>query len=396
MTAGSVEYLPIINIPIDLPIYRMNNGRTRSIQEERIDSEDLPNDYFTRGSENEEAQNKQHEILAELANVEVDGTTANIIDHLREVGQTEPILISPSGVVLNGNRRLAAMREIYEENRNEYKNFESVKAAVLRPMSEVEEMVYETRLQMQVEVKLDYSWVNEAMQIEKLQDLGKSYEEIGAYMNQKAADVKNRYQALLEGKRYLSEWLRKPHAYGELEKTEQIFKELPKKLKGKSEAHKEAARKLQWCLMSGQEALPGRIYEISLKTLSRVSEIVDRANFQASVDTSNAEDLLDFDEREEDLKFLAFSRSLDNSDAGKVNRDVVVGIAIDVYREDRDDRTAREPLVDISKANSLLESVIIEQASLQTLDQIEGQLKSIEIRTKNLIRLLQDRIKSQK
>ena len=32
MTAGSVEYLPIINIPIDLPIYRMANGRTRSIQ----------------------------------------------------------------------------------------------------------------------------------------------------------------------------------------------------------------------------------------------------------------------------------------------------------------------------------------------------------------------------
>lgn len=388
---GQENLYPIIEVPIELPIYRMTNGRTKAYQEEYIEKEKLAEDFFSKGGENEEAQNVQHQILVELANKDVEGSIANIVDVLRERGQTEPLLISPSGVVLNGNRRLAAMREIFAGDKSSFRNFESIKVAILPPMNEKEEIVYETRLQMQRETKLDYSWVNQSMVIETLQDRGLEDSEIAEFMNVKEAEVKIRLLALLEGRRYLREWLGKPSSYGLLQDKEQIFRDLPKKIAKKSDAYQEAARKVQWCLISGQSALNTRIYEVSNKVLTRIPEIVNRVNIEETNQTESSDDVFDFASQSDDRKLANFASTVNNMESGELLRDLIVEIAMDVYQEEEEDRTAKSPLLTITKANSLVGSVDLNVASKETFEQIEGQLKSLESNCKKLLKFLENR-----
>ena len=45
--------------------------------------------------------------------------------------QTEPLLMTPDGIVINGNRRLAAMRELFQIDLSDYKSFQVVQVAIL-------------------------------------------------------------------------------------------------------------------------------------------------------------------------------------------------------------------------------------------------------------------------
>src|SRR4051812_2066026 len=56
-----------VQLPIDLPVYRMANGRTSIEQLDYLRREKRPENFFSNGEENELAQQVQHEILAELA-----------------------------------------------------------------------------------------------------------------------------------------------------------------------------------------------------------------------------------------------------------------------------------------------------------------------------------------
>jgi hypothetical protein len=255
-------------------------------------------------------------------------------------------------------------------------------------MSEKEEIVFETRLQMQRATKLDYSWVAQSMVIETLQDRGLEDSDIAEFMNTKESDVKIRLQALLEGRRFLREWLGKPSSYGLLLDKEQIFRDLPKKIARKPDSYQEAARKIQWCLISGQSELDTRIYAVSNKVLTRIPEIVERVNVEETVEEPLEGDIFDFSAQSEDRKLAAFASAVNNLESGKTLRELVVETALDIYREDEDDRTAKSPLLTITKANSLLGSVDLNLASMETFEQLEGQLKSIESTCKKLLRFL--------
>src|SRR5688572_322214 len=60
--------LPVINVPLALPIYRMANFRTRTAQQAYLRRDGKPADYFSAGEENEAAQQRQHEFLLKFAN----------------------------------------------------------------------------------------------------------------------------------------------------------------------------------------------------------------------------------------------------------------------------------------------------------------------------------------
>ncbi len=59
--------LPVLRVPINLPKYRMLNGRTASAQEEWLAKHpDKPADFFRQDPESDEVQRVQHELLAKL------------------------------------------------------------------------------------------------------------------------------------------------------------------------------------------------------------------------------------------------------------------------------------------------------------------------------------------
>ena len=52
-----------VRLPVDLPVYRMENCRTFSKQQTAIAQRSLGKNFFARGQESAEAQQIQHEIL---------------------------------------------------------------------------------------------------------------------------------------------------------------------------------------------------------------------------------------------------------------------------------------------------------------------------------------------
>jgi hypothetical protein len=57
------QELPLITLPIDLPIYRVANFRTRLDQLEIIRRDHLPPDHFSSGEENQTVQQQLHDVL---------------------------------------------------------------------------------------------------------------------------------------------------------------------------------------------------------------------------------------------------------------------------------------------------------------------------------------------
>ncbi len=175
---NATQPLPVVRLPIELPIYRMANGRTRTDQLKYIRQHKKPSDFFRAGQENQESQQAQHDLLDRFSK---EGTASiiPIADVLAEGRQTDEILITSAGVVVNGNRRLAAMRELYAPGEPAYQGFSHVRCRVLPVgVSDKEIKEIEVRLQMQPETKLPYTWVNEALTIRDLMDNGFSKEEI--------------------------------------------------------------------------------------------------------------------------------------------------------------------------------------------------------------------------
>lgn len=113
---NATQQLPVIRVPIDLPIYRMANGRTRTAQLQYVRSHQLAADFFSAGQENQEAQQAQHDILERFSKQGTASVTP-IFTILGEGRQTKPILTTAAGIVVNGNRRLAAMRDITSPER---------------------------------------------------------------------------------------------------------------------------------------------------------------------------------------------------------------------------------------------------------------------------------------
>ena len=88
---NAVQQLPVIRVPIELLIYRMANGRTRTEQLKYIRQHQGAATFFANGQENHDAQQAQHGLLDAFSK---EGTTSimPIAKVLEEGKQTEPIL----------------------------------------------------------------------------------------------------------------------------------------------------------------------------------------------------------------------------------------------------------------------------------------------------------------
>lgn len=237
---GKETELQIINLPIEVPLYRMGNGRTMAQQAQILVDEELGEDFFKSGQENQSAQARQHKILSEMATVAKEGNVQSVQDVLAREGQREPLMITLSGIVVNGNRRLAAMRQLYESNVKEHSNFEVVQCAVLpTEISDLELSRIEIRLQMRTETKLDYTWIDEALMAEKSVELEGSEAKVAALMQVSERDVKKMIRSLQEVRIYLQTYLGKGNEFSAVQNKKQLFEDLAKLTSKTSDAAKQ-------------------------------------------------------------------------------------------------------------------------------------------------------------
>jgi len=271
---GQRTMLPVIRLPLGLPVYRMANARTQTEQLAHIAETKGPANFFEAGQDNEEAQQAQHNILRGFANATA-GSVKPIIEELERTKQTEPIMITPSGVVVNGNRRLTAMRELYAERKAEFPTFAEVECMVLPPLTEEQIDDIETRLQERPETKLPYSWINETLKVRRqLEKKTKKEVDIADMRRKSVGDIRKSLMALNYAEIYLRDWCGAPGDYRLVEKGgEQFLSDLVPRLKGKEGPLLEANLRMAWLLFDNRDSLGGRIYNFN-KVLGEKAEHV--------------------------------------------------------------------------------------------------------------------------
>lgn len=286
---GKYEEIPVIYLDKNIPIYRMNNGRTRSQQKSYIKIKKLKEDYFSSNFENEEQQLLQHKFLFDLATT-TDSDLYQLFKKKKELDKThDPFLIDKDGTVINGNRRLSAIRELYQDAPETYGTFKNIPCAIITSdLSEIDREEIEDTLQIKKSHKLEYSWINELLKIKYQIDLRKKdtegnqqddevlYAEIAKSMglegNSKsklAKEVEERLNRLDFVEQYLDETGQSGN-YDAVKDSQQFFTDITKRIKALSKnqdggAHISTARKLAIMIikLAQKRKMDGRAYNFN-------------------------------------------------------------------------------------------------------------------------------------
>jgi hypothetical protein len=384
---GKPTHLPIVRLPLTLPLYRMANGRTQSHQLGYIAANGLPADYFAKGQENDSVQQIQHDILRKFAQEETESVTS-IIDELARTRQTEPLLITPASVVVNGNRRLAAMRELYFSDRQvDFPTFADVECAILPALSDDQVEDIEIRLQMRPETKLPYGWIDECLKIQKQMETGRKEEEIARLMRKKPGDLRKALSALKFAEIYLRDWLKKPRDYRVVEAGEQFFNDLVTRLRAKDGELLEANMRMAWILFDNRTSLGSRIYDFNRILGDKAAEVLTKLAERIEIDltptqpSGDPSDPLDVDlgelEEEGSGAYAALISVLDDPEQREEIADQLRAVCQTIIDAGRTAKEGRSALGAVQDANTRLTEVDLTKADRKTYEGIDKQLEEI-------------------
>ena len=199
----SITSFPQKEIPSNLLVYRVENNRIRSTLLELTATERI--DFFSN-QETQVVQDRLNNILLNYAQ-DVNGSgVANIYKVLKEKKvQTEPLVITSTGIVVNGNRRLAAMRALFQENPAEFNSFRKITCVVLPDDADEQEISeVETAYQTRCTVTQDYTWINEALMIERqMTEFGWTMDKVKKEWRLSEKKVKSKLAELVLVREYL-------------------------------------------------------------------------------------------------------------------------------------------------------------------------------------------------
>jgi hypothetical protein len=226
--------LPIVEVDVNWVKLSTLNHRTKAEQmKQQVVSG--KSDLFTSDPLGPEAQSAQFEILAGQEGFEA------IKADLKDRGQQEPAIITIDGVLINGNRRSAALRNLY--NDENYLKAQYIRCLVLPEDATPDELLdLEAELQVAQDFKRDYTWINEAFLIEELYDReNKDFDRVANRMHRTVNDVRSLHEKLQQVHQLvgLSNGA-KNHI--DFDENESAFDELNKHIKNKPAAEADSVR----------------------------------------------------------------------------------------------------------------------------------------------------------
>ena len=158
------ETLDVYNVPIDFPIYRLENIRSKSAQSSYIARKKIKNTFFD-DPEDRDALEIQHHLLFEIAQSGDEKNHYKVFQN-EKFKRSEPFIINSQGVLINGNTRMSALRQLYFEDTLKYAHFEKIPMAILPNMiTPKNERFIENSLQIETDIKKAYSWTAEAINV---------------------------------------------------------------------------------------------------------------------------------------------------------------------------------------------------------------------------------------
>ena len=252
---GKYRPLPVIEVPIEMLVYRNENIRTKS---------------------------SQKQWLAQHCNLPSD-------DKLQ---QTEPLICSKDGIIVNGNRRLCVWRELYYNNKSKYAHFQTIRVAVL-PDSDPQGMYdLEVALQIHSDMKAEYVWHAIAADYQEKFDLGMDIGVLADKQNKKPEEI-NTY---IECYNYAAEYLEsigRPDEWMLVDKQEYAFKQIVIGRKNISNpGDKELFQEISKAMLQ-TPAVGDRLYKQIPKVVSALSVIAPKLQevFGITVQNSEEDDL---------------------------------------------------------------------------------------------------------
>lgn len=401
---GRQEQCKVVRLPIEIPIYRIRNGRTTTAQIEHVLNNRLVDNFFETGEEDDTVQDAQNTILLRMSK----NNTYNIhreLAHVRK--QTEPLIITDYGVVVNGNRRLAAMRDLLQDDPTSYSSFASVDAIVLpEDATEFDLDAIEVEEQLRPETKQPYSWIDRLLKIRK-HNSNPSIDKSRIVDMYRLGDDKelNRQLSLLGlVDNYLDEYLRTPGEYHRITKNEQIFNDLMKARNGKPQTQ-EFSLLVAYPVINQSRNLDTRAYDYNTAFGKYVSRIMDMLASQEQIveDSEEIGDTLADTEKQEDDIFAAFEDSGTNNIASMESKrlEQVRKLLSDPDRSEeaaqkikeafstiqqleKQGEEGQEALKSIEKAAQLLMAVGLSGSDRNTHAKISQLLRTLERQVKRL------------
>jgi hypothetical protein len=384
--------LPRVRIPQDLLLYRMENFRTFTDQQEYLAKESLPANFFHAGQENETVQQIQHGLLAALSRQGRADSVVPVIDVLRTEKQREPLLITYRGVVVNGNRRLAAMRELMDEDEVANHAFNAVTCLVLPEDASPDDIIeVEAGLQGRPETKLDYDWIGDGQLIKRLFEIGWTERQMTDRLRRKPSEIRNSLAALTEANLYLKDWRDAEGQYTLVRDSEQFFKDLPGHVQKKDTDLANASRAIAWTLHDHRDSLNERLYAFNIAMGGKAADVLDRLSSELGISLSKSETLeddgdflVDIEEADDEVSYQPIVDLLADEGRRQEAVETLIDICRTVIEEERGKKTGTVALKAIGAANARLMEVDLSRADPASYHAIDRQLEQITSRVASL------------
>lgn len=378
---GKTIDIPIIRVPIDLPKYRLANGRTASLQSEYLaKNHEARYDLFSGDPELWDAQEAQHQLLVQLAR------QADLALFFEDISnkQVNPILLDENGFVVNGNRRLATWRELLQKEPGKYGHFQHIDAAVLPHCEEKEIDRLEARLQITKDIRADYSWDAQAnMMLAKQKRDNFSNKELAELYDMKESEV----QLFFDMRAYAEEFLKsrgKPNHWSMVSDSEFAFKKIVAargKISsvGKQQVFKEAA----FILIEKPEEAGSRLYEVIPAVLECIDEVSSKLLETFKVEPAKPVEgaLNDLfggapPAAGEDLRDLPLAQEIQKPENADAARKIIVEVIESQRQLQKDAKSANYLLDCCAKAQAALAAAVKE--GLRPESKLEGVLKQLD------------------
>lgn len=377
--------LRVIRVPSSLPIYRMANFRTFTDQTEYRVRNQRPINFFLEGQENESVQQIQHEILVALARTGREGSVTPIIEVLKKEQQREDILITSGGVVVNGNRRLAAMRELYAEDAAANSELSHVNCMVLPEDATPDDIVdIEACLQAKPETKLDYDWIGDSELISKLISMGRKPDQVAANLSRKEKEIRNSIRALAEADMYLKDWAKAEGEYSRVKDGEQFFKDLPDLLSGKEPQLEEASRVIAWTLFDNRNQLGGRLYAFNITIGRKAADVLERVANEFGTTTEKSTKKGDqgkfevsLDDDESEVSYETVIDTLKSPQRREEDVEILLEACKSIIESEQNQKSGSAALKAITTAHSKLLEVDLSKAAAETHAAMDKQLEAV-------------------
>jgi hypothetical protein len=177
---GEQRHLHVIAMPVDVLYFNPDTHRIRA--QRTLDPE--RNRVLEEQPWSEAAQQYLHHLLTRKPSnpEQVDPDYTALQEELEDFGQKEPGIISPYGILVDGNTRCAALRDLGEKN---------IRVGVLpTDTSQRDINAVELSLQLRRDKRREYSYINRLIAIEEELTSGRREEDVARDFNIKTTTLK--------------------------------------------------------------------------------------------------------------------------------------------------------------------------------------------------------------